>query len=427
MPSEEKMKEYIERILTNNPGYDRARKVSPKKLLKEQVDTLNRFNDFYAEKSSPRGDKTKTASIYSCLSQLRRLGLFLNNPYEKATQQDLIDYLGTIKHLKEKSKSGTRIVLRIFYKWMHNMHKPHEVPEIVDHPVLISKNVKVNKKPQALLNKDEIKRILDAAGNNRNKCLVMLSLGEGGMRSSEIVSANLDSVEFDERGAKFFTEKSKSTERFVRLIDSEPFLRSYINVEYRLNKKDKKNPLFYAGHGIGAGKRLGPNVVSSLLRQLAKKAAITKRIYCHLGRDINITRLNKLGMGSELIAKRHGITVKTMQSTYLRLDDKDADDAYTKIKDKLTNDEKKSLAEEEKKLSPRECPRCRERFPGNPEIWKHPATAVVCTCGMMLDGTKEHDLKQEFFSYMAQQFMQSSEKDPDLSMREFMRKVKEKI
>lgn len=427
MPSDEQMQKRIQRILTNDPGYDRTQGMAPKKLLDKQIDTLNRFVRFLAKKPSPRGGAIKTATINTYLTRLRSYGLFLNKPFEEATQQDLIDYVGHIKDSKSKTKNISLVTLRSFYKWLNNMHKPHQIPEMLDHPLLKPPTSRVEKSPKELLTKDEIKKLLDVAGNNRNRCLIMLSIGEGGLRASEIVSANLSSVEFDSRGAKFYTEKSKSRERFVRLIDGEPYLRDYINREYELDKENKDNPLFYARHGFAHKRRIGPNAVSQLLRNLAKKAEIKKRVYCHLGRDINITKLNKLGMGSELIAKRHGITVKTMQNVYLRLDDKDADDAYTKIKDKLSEEEKKKLAEEEKKLSPKICHRCKERFPDKPELWKHPATALVCTCGMMLDGSNEQDLKTEFFSQMFDQYIKSLEKNPDLSLIEFMRMLKERL
>jgi len=427
MPSEAQIKRYIERVLSNNLGVSKITKKQAPKLLEQQIKKLREYISFYENKPSSRGGNIKPASISNTLVHLRGLGLFIKKPYEDAEQKDLIEYIKSMNGKSQKHIATAKVSIRSFYKWMHNMHKPHEFPKVVDHPILVPQNVKVKRRPQDLLTKDEIKRMLEVAGNNRNRSLVMLSVGEGGCRASEITSANIDSIEFDSRGAKFYTEKSKSKERFVRLIDGEPYLREYINKEYELDQTNKNNPLFYARASKSHHERLGPNAVSDQLRRLARKTGIKKRVYTHLGRHINITRLKKMGMSSELIARRHGITVPTMQNVYLTLDDKDADDAYTKAKNKLTDEEKKKLAEEEKKLAPKICPRCRERFPGKPDLWQHPATATVCTCGMMLDGTKEKDLKTEFFSEMFSQYMKVLQKEPDMSLMNFMRMLKEKI
>jgi len=118
-----------------------------------------------------------------------------------------------------------------------------------------------------------------------------------------------------------------------------------------------------------------------------------------------------MGMGSELIAKRHGITTKTLQDVYLTLDDKDADDAYTKIKDKLTDEEKKRLADEEKKLAPKICPRCNN---------KNPATALYCNCGFVLDHKEAavmHDRDKDILGFMLKVINKSQQAKADIQQK----------
>ncbi|MBU1622835.1 MAG: hypothetical protein KJ597_04650, partial [Nanoarchaeota archaeon] len=91
-----------------------------KKLSKEQLETLKRYQVYYQNKKSTRGGKIKRSSVWNSLQALRQFGVYLNKPYEKAKKQEIIDFF-TI-HLEKASMSKVsnwKVTVRSFYKWMH--------------------------------------------------------------------------------------------------------------------------------------------------------------------------------------------------------------------------------------------------------------------------------------------------------------------
>lgn len=371
-----KMPNEINKILTNNMGKClRTGKEAPK-LIEKQLETLKRYKEYYEQLPSPRGGKNKVTSVWNAVWALRRLAIFLKlKSFEEATKEDIVNYLKTMDFNSDTTRSRSKTYIRMFYKWLYGIKEKHKYPEVVDDPRIVPDKTKNKKKPSQLLTPREILSMLEIAGNDRNRSIIMLSLGEGGLRAGEISSLNISSVEFDEKGCKVWIEQSKSKERYVRIIKGEPYLRNYINNEYILHKDKSDNPLFYCVAGGNFKQRLVRNAFAQLLKRIGKKAGITKRIYTHLGRSINISNLTKKGISAEISAKRFGITPKTLRDVYLTIDDKDVDDVYCQIEGKLTEEEKKKLKEEEDLLMPKTCPRCQNTVPKN---------ALYCNCGMIV-------------------------------------------
>lgn len=372
----------IERALSNSMHRRNQTGKKPGNLSTEQLKKLKEYKEYYEMLPSPRGGKNKLATVWNATMQLRRLGDYLNNKlgvkrYEDATKAHLLDYIKSMNSLSDKTTATAKLYIRMFYKWLYGIKKKYTYPDVVDDPRFIPNSVKNKKKPQDLLTTEEIKIILGCCQTYRGKSIIMLSVGEGGLRSGEIASLNISSVEFDEKGVKVWIEKSKSKERYVRLIKAEPYLREYINKEYQLDKSpDSKEPLFYAIAGPYYHKRLRGGAFNELLQRAAKRAGIKKRVYTHLGRAINISLLNKKGMSAEIAAKRFGITPTTLRNVYLTIDDKDADEAYCKVEGNLSDEEKLKIKKQDELLEPKICPRCKT---------KQPIDAKYCNCGMCLD------------------------------------------
>lgn len=359
----EMMEKRIQRLLDNRMG--------SQKMLDSQLERLQAWHDYYKAMPSKKGGKIKTASIWSSLFRLRPLALYLNKPFEEATTEELVRYHEErFSPEQVASSSGSKTVIRQFYA------KFLKLPELVSDPRLNPENLKKNKiRPKDLPSRDEILKLLEACPDYRSKSIVMLCYGEAGMRAGEIVTLTRDSLEFDSYGAKLWINRSKSNERYVRLIDTEPYLRRYIELEYRMEGSHDSIPLFYGQHRY-KGEWLLPGSINQVIGRAKKKSGITRRLWCHGGRHTSISRCHKMGMDVDTIAKRHGITAQTVRSTYLHFSDKDVDEAYLKAKGVLTESDADKEELEKQKLSPVKCPRCNE---------KNPNEGQFCSrCGMPL-------------------------------------------
>lgn len=376
----------IEQILTNGFSYNgstdnfhRNTHYKGQKLSKQQLSTIKKYKEFYELKPSSKGGTIKKTTLLNALNCLRFLGLHIKKPFEKATTNDIISYF---KQMHDDNKSEAtianyKVTVRSFYKWIHGITKANDFPEIVDNPLLVPQRPKPSKhrSPDNFLTKDEIVKMLNSCIRLRDKVLIMLTYGEGSMRAGEIVSLNYGSVKLEEKYCRVFIPESKSKERAVLLIDTFPYLRDYLNIEYQLGKTDK-SPLFYSLASHRKNPRLSRGTVTEILKRVAKRAGITKNVFAHMGRHQSVTQMSNDGLSLQLNAKRAGIHVMTLNNVYLHHNTSDVDQAYLAIKGGLS-DKDKVLAEEEKqKLTPRKCVRC-----GN----INPADAVSCHCGAYLD------------------------------------------
>lgn len=360
------------------------------RLTELQLQTLKAFKEYYEDLPSSRGGKNRTTSVWNAVQVIRKFGLFLKElgilDYKDAKKEDIIKYIRSLGGRSDSTRSSYKQYIRRFYKWIYGIEEKHSFPDVVKDPRLVPEKRKNKKKPSDLLTQEEILKLLDHSWNYRNRSIIMLSLGEGGLRAGEIVSLNLGSVEFDAKGCKVWIEQSKSKERYVRIIKGEPYLREYINKEYQLDKSDPHNPLFYSvRHGQYKGKRLRNSALGEMLKRVGKSAGIKKRIYTHLGRAINISILNKKGMSAEISSKRFGITPGTLRQVYLTIDDKDVDEVYSRLEGKMTDEERKEAEKEEDLLMPKSCPRCNTIVPKG---------ALYCNCGMILDTSEAMRIQQ---------------------------------
>jgi integrase len=402
--------EGIKRILNNGLKKSYLWKKEPAKLSEQQLKTLKKFYEYYSTKPSSRGGMNKKTSCHNILQSLRTFGIFIKKSYEDVTQEDLIKFT---KYAKEKYKIKTYSTIRTHLYTFYNefLNKT----ELFKHKLLAPVSTKTTRKPSDLLNAKELETMLRCAGSWRNKVIVMLTFGEGGLRAGEILSLTKDSVEFDKYGCKIWVNKSKTNERYVRLIDSEPYIQEYLNKEYSL-KKDN-DPLFYGEAGKYHGKKLqNSNAINQLLKRIARTSGIKKRIYSHLGRHQSINQLKKEGLSTEMIAQRSGITTSTVGRVYLHLTDKDSDEAYMKVKGVI---EKTGSDELRETLKPKECHRCHKI---------NPSTNVVCSCGMILDNKKAMEIaqKEKFVDDLINVQM-SSEDLKNLNFNDFIEKHINKI
>ncbi len=223
---------------------------------------------------------------------LKQLALFIDKDFKVMTKEDIDNFFVSLGELQPKTWSTKGAFLKSFFKWLYNSDiYPANVRWIKT-----SVKSKDNKLPTDLLTKDEINSMVDAADNLRDRALVLL-LYESACRVGEIATLRLKDIVFDEYGAVIIVN-GKTGMRRVRLIDYVQDIGNWVN-NHPL-KHDREKPLFISLSNSNFGKEINGAGLGKIIKYLAKKAGIEKRVHPHLFRHTRLTELAKDFTESEL-------------------------------------------------------------------------------------------------------------------------------
>jgi len=340
-------------------------------------------------------DGLSKGRLCKLLYTARYLAHFLNKPFPQATKKDIQGVVAEIEKCERYAawtKYDFKVILKKFYKWLKGNDElfPEEVRWI--HP-----SVRGSKRtlPEELVTEDEVKRMAEAAMHPRDKALVMV-LYESGCRIGEIMSLKLKNVQFDEYGA-VLRVTGKTGDRRVRVVASAPLLASWFDVH-----PSRSDP--NAAVWVGRYRRYSGHVPSYasllvVLRGLAVKAGVKRRIYPHLFRHSRATNLaSKL---TEAQMKEHFGWVQSskMASVYVHLSGRDVDNAILQTYG-LVN---KELTAPDEKFVPKNCPRCKTA--------NSPISKFCSCCGFVLDAETVYQAESE--RKKADDLMNLLMKDPE--------------
>ncbi len=304
------------------------------------------------------------ARIWKYLYHMRFIAMFFKKSFKEVNKEDVIRFIEYIEK-KEYSlwtKHDNKIALKKFYKWLNG----GEYPEVVKW-VKTNFNRNNNRLPEELLTFDDVKKLIEIAENPRDKALVFV-LYESGCRVGELLSLSIKNVRFDEYGA-VLTVNGKTGMRRVRIIASAPILANWLN--HHPFKNDLESPLWIILEASHKYEPMTYSATQDILKQLAKRSGIKKRVNPHSFRHARATYLaNKL---TEAQMKEYfgWVQGSDMASVYVHLSGRDVDDALLKLHG-LVAEENKT---EEMQL--RICLRCKE---------KNSPTQQFCgRCGSPLD------------------------------------------
>ncbi|MFH1443522.1 MAG: tyrosine-type recombinase/integrase, partial [Candidatus Micrarchaeota archaeon] len=218
------------------------------------------------------------ASRYVTLYQAAHLAKFINRtfqpkPYEKMTKAEIQEYMASIAHYKSVTP---RLEVRRFFAWVHGCPRG-------DFPACVSW-IELNhryksKLPEEMLSKDEILAIAKATKNVRDRAIIM-SLGETGMRSHELIKLKIRHWLPDKYGGRLqVPNDTKTGGRCVRIIDSLPDLRNWLNMHRNSNDPDAAlfPNLWNMREHLG-----GHSTLALIVKQAVKNSGVTKRVYLHL-------------------------------------------------------------------------------------------------------------------------------------------------
>ncbi len=181
--------------------------------------------------------------------------------------------------------------------------------------------------PGQVLNKDDIKALVKAAMNPRDKALISM-IFEGGLRIGEIATLKISHLEFDNYGAIAHVD-GKTGPRPVRLVASVPHLSNWIE-----HHPDGDDPEAYLWVGIGTrskGCPLSYNSIYMMLRKVAKRAGITKKVNPQHFRRSRSTDLSPDLTASQMENYMGWVRGSRMPPHYIFLSGRDTDPAILKL------------------------------------------------------------------------------------------------
>jgi len=283
-----------------------------------------------------------------------------------------------VAEYSEHTKRDYKIILKRFFQWLRNCNEyEHEYP-----PEVKWIKTRLHRKrllPEALLTQQEIKMLIEATENPRDRALILTHY-ESGCRIGETLSLRILHVKFDQYGAVLIVD-GKTGPRRVRVIAAAPALASWLSIHPLRN--DPRAPLWVGIGTVGRHKRLDYHGVRALLRRLVQKTGLNKRLYTHLMRHTRATELASFLTEAQMKELLGWVQGSDMPSVYVHLSGRDVDSALLRAHGIALNREEQVEVELKSTL----CTRCKQR--AGPEAHFCPS------CGMVFDMKSAMKLEEE--------------------------------
>lgn len=319
------------------------------------------------------------------------LGVFLENKnMEDASEKDLIEFFENLKPAKlivHKRRDGTikcqEVPLdrafsphtlwlymgsvRRFYSWLLKEKNPQNCR-------WIKKPRGANPTPiteKDILTQEEIRKMIDAADNIRTKAMIHC-LYETGCRAGEFLGLNIGDIEVRKGYARAQVD-GKTGRRYVYFLKSWPLLHQWL--EQHPYKNNPNAPLWISLSNRTYGKRIRYTALDSLLKKIAKRAGIKRRIFAHLFRHTSVSHKILAGYPEEVLRKMFGWskTSNMLTLVYGHISSDDIEHFIERREGLIDEDEEKNT----NMLEPVECPRCHTM---------HPVGTKICSkCNLVLD------------------------------------------
>jgi len=378
---------------TKRLAKDLERLKTTDKILDENRVVILKFLDFM------RANGVASATLRMIIWSLATVSTMLGKPFKDATKDDIIGLVSKIegKYNSEKSKKHLKAEIKRFYKWLRNTK---DYPEEVE---WIKLNSKTNGSllPEDILTKEEIERIAKAANSIRDRSLI-LTLYESGCRISELVYLKIKNIVFDEHGCILRVD-GKTGQRRVRVIEYTKDLLDWLAIHPL-----RDNPESYVWISLSNNSRHHPMTycgVEIMLKRLARKIGMTKKVNPHAFRHARATHLAK-HLPDAIMKEHFGWTKDSkMASVYYHLSGKEVDEKLIEVLNKET----------------RKCIKCGEINPSSYSFCKKCSSPLDIKMLIEVDKTREEfdNFTFEFLKYLA-------EKIPSVkkAFREFVKERK---
>lgn len=320
------------------------------------------FDEYYRECIILSLSKARIAKY---LNTLKRIRVMLSKPFKQVTKSDVRNLIHTIesRNYSDWTKHDYKIIFKIFFRWLK---QTNDYPDEVSWITFKIRNNRLL--PEEILTEEEVERLVISAYSIRDKAFILV-LYESGCRIGELLSLSLKNVQFDEYGAKLIVD-GKTGMRRVRIIFSAPKLALWIDNHPLRENPDA--PLWITQSMNRRNKQLMYSSAKSMLKKVAKRSGIRKRIYPHLFRHSRATHLANHLTESQLKHHLGWVQASKMASIYVHLSGRDVDQAFLNLQGI-----KSDIAIDKPKITLQVCSRCE---------YKNSPTSKFCNkCGSPLN------------------------------------------
>jgi integrase len=334
---------------------------------------FQRVKEFVQEmRLAGRSERT----IKRCLWAIRSLGNG-GKPYEQLTKSDLLTWLESLEGngYSERTIRDYKAGVKQFLRWVYGRNGFSKKAEQILSTIKVGPARKTL--PKEILSPSEIRRMIEACDNPRDRALVHV-LYESGARSGELLNMKIGDVEFDQYGA-VVRVCGKTGPRRLRLIESVPDLQLWLSMHPK--RSDREASLWFPTTPRTPKAR--ENKLQLLLKRLAQKAGVRKRVHPHLFRHSRATHLANVLTEAQLRVYFGWTKDSEMPSIYVHLSGRDVDRSLLEHYGRKIDDGHDTP----KELWPKKCPRCG---------LENPATGIYCTrCSCPLDERVAQELEEK--------------------------------
>jgi integrase len=303
-------------------------------------------------------------------------------PFDEWDEDDLKDVLYAIQTNGYSANTvyEYRKGLKKFFKWLNG-------EEWKGLKLLRGKIEPRDEKKPNILTEDEIKQMIAAALNERDKALIAVGY-DAGLRIGELAGLRWGDIVWTDFGARIKV-KGKKGERYVPVVMAAPYLKSWLPKHPKVrveNGRLEVDPSEYVFVNIGHpsyGEPMEYRMLAKIIKQAAIRAGIKKRIYTHILRHSRATVLASWMKEAQLCNFFGWIQGSKMAKIYVHMSGRDVEAALLRYYGIETDEEKKL----ESKLKPIECPRCAET--------NEPTNRFCGRCGLLLDEKERLQVQME--------------------------------
>lgn len=214
-------------------------------------------------------------------------------------EQDIKDFLG--KFTEVNTQRNYHSAIKKFYLiCLNQKDKFKYIPY-----------AKKNEKLPIVLSVEEIQRMFTACENLKHKVILAL-LYSAGLRVSELINLKWKHIDKSRMIINIIQAKGNKDRQVMLSPDLIPLLyayhKEYKSKEYVLNGQNIEKEIRYSERSVG-----------EVIKQLAVKACINKRVYTHLMRHCSFTHLVEAGTDINLIQKLAGHSNVKTTNLYLHI------------------------------------------------------------------------------------------------------------
>lgn len=317
-----------------------------------------------------RASRLQKATLRKDLFSLNFIGEHFNKDFLKAEKNDIVKLCAKIEEQSWSSatKRAHLVALKKFYKWLRGVDEKHVYPPEVRW-ITTSEKHAAEKLPEELISEEEFEAMANAAKHPRDKAFALL-LYESGARIAELLNVKIKHVVFTHFGA-YLMLNGKTGMRRVPIVASAPVLATFLDVHPNKNNPDSFLFVTNMNRRICGSAPLTYRGASKVLKELAKKAGIKKRVYPHLFRHSSATRAAKFLTEAQMKEFFGWTRGSNMASVYVHLSGRDIEDAVKKMHGL------EAVEERQVKSSVKRCARCKQN--------NGPGSKFCNACGLAVD------------------------------------------